>query len=128
MEAVWIRFFPIVLEIKQLLHEKRVLGKILHCQSEFGMKMSKDPKHRISDANLAGGALLDLGIYSLTWQLNLIYDDPDNKQQEPQMTSSILKGSTGVDCYTTMVFNWPTLGIQTIAKTNVSCIRGPFEQ
>jgi predicted dehydrogenase len=120
MEAVWIRFFPIMLEIKDLLHNKRVLGKILRCQSEFCMTMPTDPKHRMNNPDLAGGAILDMGIYPLTWQLNLIYEDPDNKMVEPEVTSSLLKGPTGVDQYTTMLFNWPQLQIQTMATSNVS--------
>ncbi|UZJ55642.1 hypothetical protein CBS101457_004962 [Exobasidium rhododendri] len=120
MEAVWIRFFPLMLEIKNVLHKQRVLGKILYAHSEFGMEISSDPKHRINNPDLAGGALLDLGIYSLTWQLALVHEDPDNNGQEPQVSSSILKGETGVDVYTTMVFNWPRLGIQTIATTNIA--------
>jgi predicted dehydrogenase len=119
MEAVWIRFFPIMLEIKDLLHQKRVLGKILRMQSEFCMKMPTDPKHRLNNPDLAGGAILDMGIYPLTWQLNIMYEDPDNKMVEPQVTSSLLKSSTGVDQYTTMLFNWPQLNIQTMATCNV---------
>lgn len=120
MEAVWVRFFPVMLEIKELLHEKRVLGKILRSQSEFCMKMPTDPKHRLNNPDLAGGSLLDMGIYPLTWQLNLIYEDPDNNFTEPEVTSSMVKGPTGVDQYTTMLFNWPQLQIQTMATCNVS--------
>ena len=123
MEAVWIRFFPIMLEIKELLHTKRVLGKILRAQSEFSMTMPTDPAHRLNNPDLAGGALLDMGIYPLTWQLNLIFEDPDNKGVEPEVTSSMIKGPTGVDAYTTMLMNWPQLGIQTVATCNV---RVPF--
>lgn len=120
MEAVWIRFFPIMLEIKDLLHNKRILGKILRCQSEFCMEMPKDAKHRLNNPDLAGGSLLDMGIYPLTWQLNLIYEDPDNKMVEPKVTSSMIKSETGVDAYTTLIMDWPQLGIQTLSTSNVS--------
>lgn len=112
-----------MLEIKDLLHNKRVLGKILRSQSEFCMKMPEDPLHRLNNPDLAGGSLLDMGIYPLTWQLALIYEDPDNKGVEPDITSSLTKGPTGVDIYTTLIMNWSQLGIQTISTSNVSHAR-----
>lgn len=47
MEAVWIRFFPIMAEIRDLLHRQQILGKILRSTSEFGERMPTDPNHRI---------------------------------------------------------------------------------
>lgn len=77
MEAMWIRFFPIVLEIQRLLHKERVLGKLIRAQSDFGVHFDKDPKHRLLNPDLGGGALLDLGIYPLTWQMLTLFEDPE---------------------------------------------------
>ena len=127
MEAVWIRFFPIVLEIQKLLHQDRVLGKIHRVFSDFGMPFKPDPKHRLFNPELGGGALLDLGIYALTWQMLTLFQDPDNQRTPPKVTGSIVKTPlTGVDEYTTMVLNFDKLGAQGVATTNMT-VRSPHQ-
>lgn len=121
MEAVWIRFFPIVLEVQRLIHEERRLGKISRVFSDFGMQFKPDPKHRLFNPDLGGGALLDLGIYALTWQMITLYADPDNKSTPPEVTGSIVKSKlTGVDEFTTMVLNFPNISAQGVATTNMT--------
>ncbi|PWY99033.1 NAD(P)-binding protein [Testicularia cyperi] len=121
MEAVWIRFFPIVKEIQKRVHADRALGKIQRVFSDFGMPFKPDPKHRLFNPDLGGGALLDLGIYALTWQMLILYQDPDNKGEEPAVTGSILKTPlTGVDEFTSITLNFAKLGAQGIATTNMS--------
>ncbi|KAJ1021128.1 hypothetical protein NDA16_003914 [Ustilago loliicola] len=121
MEAVWIRFFPIVLEIQRLIHQERRLGKLRRVFSDFGMQFQPDPKHRLFNPELGGGALLDLGIYALTWQMLTLYADPDNNHTAPEVTGSIVKSKlTAVDEFTTMVLNFPTISAQGIATTNMT--------
>ncbi|SOV04009.1 related to dimeric dihydrodiol dehydrogenase [Ustilago sp. UG-2017a] len=121
MEAVWIRFFPITLEIQRLIHQERRLGPIRRVFSDFGMQFKPDPKHRLFNPELGGGALLDLGIYALTWQMLTLFADPDNHKTAPEVTGSIVKSKlTGVDASTTMVFNFPTISAQGIATTNMT--------
>lgn len=98
MEAVWTRFFPLVAEVKDLLHHQRVLGPLHRCLSDFSMFFPEDPKHRIYDPALGGGALLDLGIYALTWQMIVLFEDPANERVAPTVTSNMIKSRlTGVD-------------------------------
>jgi predicted dehydrogenase len=62
MEAIWTRFLPStrkVLEIK----ESGELGNLLNVHADFGFRMEFDPKHRLFNPALGGGALLDIGIY-----------------------------------------------------------------
>jgi predicted dehydrogenase len=62
MEAIWTRFLPStrkVLEIK----ERGELGNLLNVHADFGFRMEFDPKHRLFNPALGGGALLDIGIY-----------------------------------------------------------------
>lgn len=61
MEAMWTRFFPLMAEVRDHLHNKRTIGRILRAQSDFGQQFPKDAKHRGYNPSLAGGALLDLG-------------------------------------------------------------------
>ncbi|KAJ1018693.1 hypothetical protein NDA13_006380 [Ustilago tritici] len=121
MEVVWIRFFPITLEIQRLIHQERRLGAIRRVFFDFGMQFKPDPKHRLFNPELDGGALLDLGIYALTWQMLTLFADPDNHKTAPEVTGSIVKSKlTGVDASTTMVFNFPTISVQGIATTNMT--------
>ena len=56
--------------------------------------------------DLAGGALLDLGIYALTWVFQTLYTTQKNPQP-PTVLSSMRKYKTGVDEQTTMLLTFP---------------------
>ncbi|KAN0064236.1 hypothetical protein ACQY0O_003403 [Thecaphora frezii] len=126
MEAVWIRFFPVVLEIQKLLHQDRVLGKIHRVYSDLSIEFKPDPKHRLYNPELGGGALLDLGIYSLTWQMLTLYQHPDNRRARPRVHGNLVKTPlTGVDEHTTMALSFDSLGSQGIATTSMSTESSP---
>jgi len=64
MEAMWTRFFPFMREVDHLL-KKKVIGKIRSLNADFGFEAAYDPKSRLFDKALGGGALLDIGIYPI---------------------------------------------------------------
>ena len=64
MEAMWSRFLPQTSIIRQLLDDG-VLGEVHRAQADFGDVFPYDPASRAFDPSLGGGALLDIGIYSL---------------------------------------------------------------
>ena len=66
MEAMWTRFLPRTDIVRQLLHEG-VLGEIETVIADHGQWFEFDPTSRLFDPKLAGGALLDLGIYPLSY-------------------------------------------------------------
>lgn len=121
MEAVWIRFFPLVIALKKLLHQDRILGKIHRVHADFAMHFDEDPKHRLFNPDLGGGALLDLGIYPLTWIMILLFEDPDNQGTVPTFTSQMLKTPlTGVDAHTTAAFAFEKTRAMGVMTTTVS--------
>lgn len=65
--------------------------------------------HRMTNMDLAGGALLDLGIYSLTWLFQTIYHTlPMEERRPPSVVSSISKfPATGADEKTSMILTFP---------------------
>ncbi|MEV6347516.1 Gfo/Idh/MocA family oxidoreductase [Actinoplanes sp. NPDC051851] len=67
MEALWSRYQPQTLLIRELLREG-VLGEIRSVWADLGQAINPDPAHRLSRPDLGGGALLDMGIYPI--QLN----------------------------------------------------------
>jgi len=66
MEALWSRFNPTLLEIKDLI-DKGVIGKIIKIDAEFSIGKEFDPKSRLYSKELGGGSLLDVGIYPITF-------------------------------------------------------------
>ena len=69
MEAMWTRFLPHMVEARRLVAEG-VLGELVHISADFGGSPEYDPASRNFDPALAGGALLDLGVYPV----NFIHD------------------------------------------------------
>jgi predicted dehydrogenase len=65
MEAMWTRFLPAWVDIKARL-DAGEFGAIRSLQADFGIELAYDPTHRLFNPDLAGGALLDLGIYPLS--------------------------------------------------------------
>lgn len=66
MEAMWMRFFPAAAQIRDWLAQG-ILGQIRLVQADFCINLPFDPDHRLYDLERAGGALLDLGIYPLSF-------------------------------------------------------------
>jgi predicted dehydrogenase len=64
MEAVWTRFLPSIVRVRELVAAGE-LGEVRLVQADFGFRAALDPRSRLFAPELAGGALLDLGIYPL---------------------------------------------------------------
>ena len=64
MEAMWTRFLPRTDVVRQLL-EDGVLGELETVFADHGQALTH--VQRLVDPELAGGALLDLGIYPISW-------------------------------------------------------------
>lgn len=62
--------------------------------------------HRMVNPDLAGGALLDLGIYALTWVFQTLYHTQSNPQP-PKIASTMTKYKTGADENTSMLLTFP---------------------
>ena len=66
MEAMWMRCNPVVRRLQQLLGSG-VLGEVRQVRADIGFVVDKPPTDRLLDPTLGGGALLDMGIYPLTF-------------------------------------------------------------
>ncbi|HEU4852660.1 MAG TPA: Gfo/Idh/MocA family oxidoreductase [Telluria sp.] len=65
MEAMWTRFLPAIEEAKRLIDAGEI-GTVRQVVADFGFAAKVGPEHRLINAELGGGALLDLGIYPLS--------------------------------------------------------------
>ena len=66
MEAMWTRFLPHVDVVRRLL-EEGALGEVFAVLADHGQYFEPDAEHRLFAPELAGGALLDLGIYPISF-------------------------------------------------------------
>ncbi len=64
MEGMWTRFLPAWRQVDELLRSGS-LGELLELKASFGFRVPRDPASRLFDARLGGGALLDIGVYTV---------------------------------------------------------------
>ncbi|MBC7813793.1 MAG: Gfo/Idh/MocA family oxidoreductase [Burkholderiales bacterium] len=114
MEAMWTRYLPIIVRVRELLAEGAI-GEPRMLLADFGFRMgSVEPKHRLFDPDLGGGALLDVGIYPLSLS-SMIFGSPD------RITAMADIGSTGVDEQAAIILGHPSgqlASLTTAIRTN----------
>jgi predicted dehydrogenase len=100
MEGMWTRFIPAVARLRGLLADG-VIGEVLTLKADFCVKMTDDPEHRLRKKDLAGGALLDLGVYPVAFASMLFGGAPERIQ------SSAVMGATEVDERSFYLLDYP---------------------
>ncbi len=98
MEAMWNRFQPWYGVARQLLDENR-LGDLHHLKADLSFRFDVGLEHRIFNLDLAGGALLDLGVYPIALASAIF-----GKPLEILATGSLCE--TGVDDQVSMIFKY----------------------
>ena len=68
MEAIWTAFNPFIQKLKKVISEGKI-REIKHIESDFSGRFPFDVKSRAWAPELAGGALLDLGIYNIFYSM-----------------------------------------------------------
>ncbi len=89
MEAMWTRFLPSFVKLRQLLSEE-VIGTPELVQAEMGFRANVPPEHRLLNPALGGGALLDLGVYPISLA-SMVLGRPEH------LETDALIGPSGVD-------------------------------
>ncbi len=116
MEAMWTKFLPANLRVKEWINEDKI-GKVLHIKASFGFHSDYDPQSRLYNPDFGGGALLDVGIYPISYTTFLLNRIPD------KIISSAVIGSTGVDEQNVLVFQYKD-GILADLSSSISCETG----
>ena len=96
MEAMWTRFLPHVRRVRELIGG---LGDIVTVTADHGQWFAEDAEHRLFAPALGGGALLDLGVYVVSFA-SMVLGPPD------RIVSMIDPAFTGVDGQTSMIFGY----------------------
>ena len=95
-EAMWTRFLPALQMLRDWIYAGQI-GKVESVEADFSMSLTH--KERLRNPALAGGALLDLGIYSLTFA-DLFLTDPKiagDGNRVVRTETKCIKFGTGVD-------------------------------
>ena len=98
MEAMWARFNPITVQVRRWIAEGRI-GEPRMVTIDFGFRAAWNPESRLLNPALAGGALLDVGVYVLAYA-SMIFGRP------AQIQAAAHIGESGVDEQTAMVLKY----------------------
>ena len=98
MEAMWTRFLPHVIELRRLLAEG-ALGELVTVTADHGQWFAEDREHRLFAPELGGGALLDLGVYPVSFA-SMVLGTPE------RIVAIGAPAFTGVDGQTSMLFGY----------------------
>jgi len=99
MEAMWTRFLPPIRKVMEWIGDGKI-GEVRVLKADFGFDVGWAPESRLLDPALGGGALLDAGIYPVSFA-SLIYGAAPSK-----ITSSAKLGKTGVDEHFSLLFEY----------------------
>jgi predicted dehydrogenase len=110
MEAMWARFLPHYAKVREII-ASGVLGPILSIHADHGQRLADQNIPRLVDPHLAGGALLDLGIYPISFT-HMILGNPLS------INSSAVMTNKGVDAQTSMIFTYES-GAQSVLTTTM---------
>ena len=110
MEAMWARFLPHYAKVREII-ASGVLGPVLSIHADHGQRLADQGIARLVEPQLAGGALLDLGIYPISFA-HMILGNPTS------ITSSAVMTDKGVDAQTSMIFNYDN-GAQAVLTTTM---------
>ena len=115
LEAMWTRWLPHMVRVRELL-ASGALGEVRAVLADHDQKLPVDPAHRLQDPALGGGALLDLGIYPVSFAWDVL--------GAPSVVHAISSPTpTGVDRQTAILFGYPG-GEQAVLHTQLDA-RGP---
>jgi predicted dehydrogenase len=98
LEAMWSRFLPHMVRLRKVIADGTI-GEVRKIIASHNQNLPKDPAHRLNDPALGGGALLDLGVYPVSFAMDIL-GTPETIRASASMTA------TGVDRQTAAIFDY----------------------
>ena len=123
MEAMWMRFQPAWMLLESLIADGRI-GPVRTIHADFGIVANDDPERRWFDPAQAGGSLLDVGIYPVTFA-HLLAGPP------VELHATSTRTDTGVDAQYAITMKHENevlslLGSSFVSDTNLTAtVSGP---
>jgi len=99
MEALWTRYLPIYQQVRHWLDEG-IIGDVKLLVSTFGINVSKEQTDRWLSPELAGGTLLDMGVYPIAVSQWIMGREPQSFSAQAYL------GKTGVDELTAVLLKY----------------------
>lgn len=112
LEAMWTRFLPHMMRIREIL-KAGMIGEVRSITADHRQKLPDDPKHRLNALDLGGGALLDLGIYPISFAWDVL-----GKPSAIQATATFRE--TGADAQVATIFHYANGAIVTTLSSSDS--------
>jgi predicted dehydrogenase len=97
-EAMWVRYMPMAETIRKVL-DSGIIGEPMTLTANLCYLVSEKP--RLIQPELAGGALLDVGVYTLNFA-SLVFGD-----EITDIKSSVIKTESGVDAQNSITLSYP---------------------
>ncbi len=94
MEAMWTRFLPAMVELRRMVADG-LLGEVRTIQGDLIAPRDFDPADRLFNPDLGGGAVLDLGVYVLSFVQQLL-GTPDTVQATGGLLPNGVDGEAGI--------------------------------
>ncbi len=117
MEAMWTRFLPTIVQTRQWIKEGRI-GTPQVVYADFGFRTEYEEETRLFDPAFGGGALLDVGIYPVSFAAMVFGAVPNRIAAMAEI------GPTGVDDMNGAVLGFPGGGLALVS----SAVRAETQQ
>jgi len=115
LEAMWTRWLPHMTRLREII-AAGTIGEVRSMSADHTQLLPDDPGHRLNDLALGGGALLDLGVYPVSFAFQL-FGPPASIQAAATFKE------TGADAQVATIFRYP--GGQIATSYSASTTRGP---
>jgi len=94
MEAMWTRFQPAIVTARSLIDDGAI-GEVRQVQADLGVDRPYDPADRLFDPAQGGGAMLDLGVYVVSFAQYFL-GTPDRIAVNGSLTPTGVDAEAGV--------------------------------
>lgn len=112
MEAMWTRYLPMMARIREIIADGTI-GDVRAVSADHTQSISTDPAHRLNALALGGGALLDLGIYPISFAWDILGEPVSIK-------ASARIGETGADTEVATVMTHASGALSTTVSSSRS--------
>jgi predicted dehydrogenase len=110
LEAMWTRFLPHMVRIREIVRTG-MLGDVRSVIADHTRDLPADPAHRLNALELGGGALLDLGIYPISFAWDIL--------GKPEQIMSMARfKATGADAEVATMFRHAGGAVSTTISTS----------